>query len=69
MRVDGKTGEVLVLAGNENSTLYEEPSSVAFGRLEVDKGDLYATINGGFLKPDGVGGALFRIKLGDLAIV
>lgn len=40
-----------------------------FGRLEVDRGDLYATINGGFLKPDGVGGALFRIKLGDLAVV
>ncbi|KAE9405881.1 hypothetical protein BT96DRAFT_1015353 [Gymnopus androsaceus JB14] len=69
VRVDGKTGEVLVLAGNENSTEYKWAASVRFGRLASDKGDLYATINGGFLEPDNVGGALFRIDLGELAVV
>lgn len=69
VRVDGKTGEVLVLAGNEDSAQYKWAASVRFGRLKTDNGDLYATINGGFLEPDNVGGALFRIKLKDLAVV
>lgn len=68
IRIDGKTNEVSVLAGNANSTEFKWAASVRFGRLETDKDDLYGTINGGFLQPDGVGGALFRIKLGDLAV-
>lgn len=71
VRVDGKTGDVLVLAaGNENSTLFEGPTSMVFGRLKADKRDLYATTKGGSeSQPASVGGALLRITLGDLAVV
>lgn len=61
VRVDGKTSEVLVLAeGSDNSTQFEGPTSVVYGRLRADKSDLYATTKGG---------ALLRIRLGDLTVV
>lgn len=66
VRVDGKTGEVLVLA---EGIQYYGPTSVAFGRLRADKGDIYATTNGGSSQPNAVGGALFRLNLGDLAVL
>lgn len=45
VRIDGKTGEVSVLA---NSTQYAGPTLVAYGRSKADKADLYGTTKGEF---------------------
>ncbi|KAF9065675.1 hypothetical protein BDP27DRAFT_1424546 [Rhodocollybia butyracea] len=69
IRIDGETKEITVLAGSPDSSTYKWASAVEFGRRRSDKSDLYFAINGGFLEPDNVGGALFRIPLGDLTVV
>ncbi|KAJ3731624.1 hypothetical protein DFJ43DRAFT_1039911 [Lentinula guzmanii] len=67
IRIDAETQRITVLAGNPDSPEYKWAAAVEFGRKESDKNSLYATINGGYLQPDNVGGALFRI--GPLAVV
>ncbi|KAE9408318.1 hypothetical protein BT96DRAFT_808187, partial [Gymnopus androsaceus JB14] len=69
VRIDHETKEVLVLAGGPDIDTYTQPLSLAFGRMESDNGDLYAVNNGGFTELHNVGAALFRLKLGDLAVV
>ncbi|KAJ3730178.1 hypothetical protein FB446DRAFT_660271 [Lentinula raphanica] len=69
IRIDEKTHEITVIAGSPNSTEYKWASAVEFGRRHSDRRSLYAAIDGGYLAPDNVGGTLFRIELGDLAVV
>ncbi|KIK64325.1 hypothetical protein GYMLUDRAFT_240886 [Collybiopsis luxurians FD-317 M1] len=61
VRIDTKTKAIQVLAGNPNDSTYYGAAAVEFGRLKSDEDDLYFTINGGFLKPQDVGGTVFRI--------
>ncbi|KAJ3869876.1 hypothetical protein EV359DRAFT_59485 [Lentinula novae-zelandiae] len=68
IRIDAHTHEITVFAGSPDSSEYKWAAAVEFGRRESDKDSLYATIDGGYLESDNVGGALFRIKGGDIAV-
>ncbi|KAJ3873223.1 hypothetical protein F5051DRAFT_432365 [Lentinula edodes] len=68
IRIDAHTHEITVLAGSPDSSEYKWAAAVEFGRRESDKDSLYATIDGGYLESDNVGGALFRIRGGDIAV-
>lgn len=67
-RIDVRTGEVEVVAGDLNSTLIAEPTSVKFGRRRDDADVLYVTTGGGAATPvDGdiiIGGQILAIKTG-----
>lgn len=67
-RIDARSGAVEVVAGDLNSTLLAEPTSVKFGRREDDADVLYVTTGGGLATPvDGdiiVGGQVLAIKTG-----
>lgn len=67
-RIDVQSGAVEVIAGDLNSTLLAEPTSVKFGRREDDADVLYVTTGGGAGTPVNgdiiIGGQVLAIKTG-----
>lgn len=67
-KVNTRTGDVSIVAGDVNSTAIAEPTSAKFGRREGDLTVLYVTTAGGLATPvDGhitVGGQLVAVRTG-----
>lgn len=65
-KIDTRTGEVTVVAGDVNSTAIAEPTSAKFGRRECDSKTLYVTTAGGLATPVNgdivIGGQLVAVK-------
>ncbi|GAW03151.1 hypothetical protein LENED_004852 [Lentinula edodes] len=62
IRIDAHTHEITVLAGSPDSSEYKWAAAVEFGRRESDKDSLYATIDGGYLESDNVGGTVESVE-------
>lgn len=67
-KINTRTGEVTVVAGDVNSTAIAEPTSAKFGRRECDSTTLYVTTAGGLATPVNgdivIGGQLVAVKTG-----
>lgn len=65
-KIDTRTGEVTVVAGDVNSTAIAEPTSAKFGRRECDSKILYVTTAGGLATPVNgdivIGGQLVAVR-------
>lgn len=67
-KINTRTGEVMVVAGDVNSTAIAEPTSAKFGRRECDSTVLYVTAAGGLATPVNgdivIGGQLVAVGTG-----
>ncbi|KAI7787549.1 hypothetical protein LA080_015771 [Diaporthe eres] len=67
-KINTRTGEVKVVAGDVNSTAIAEPTSAKFGRRERDWKVLYVTTAGGLATPVNgdtvIGGQLVAVRTG-----
>lgn len=67
-KIDARTGDVRIVAGDMKSMAIAEPTSAKFGRSECDSTVLYVTAAGGFVTPvDGdtiVGGQFVAVSTG-----
>lgn len=67
-KIDTRTGEVRIVAGDVNSTAIAEPTSAKFGRRECDSTVLYVTTAGGIVTPVNgdtiIGGQLVAVRTG-----
>lgn len=67
-KINTRTGEVRIAAGDVNSTAIAEPTSAKFGRRECDSTVLYVTTAGGLATPVNgdtiVGGQLVAVRTG-----
>lgn len=67
-KINTRTGEVRIAAGDVNSTAIAEPVSAKFGRRECDLTVLYVTTAGGLATPVNgdtiIGGQLVAVRTG-----
>lgn len=67
-KINTRSGDVRIVAGNVNSTAIAEPTSAKFGRRESDSAVLYVTTAGGLATPVNgdivIGGQLVAVSTG-----